>query len=80
MRRVGGLQLGLPHPRHVQAEPPGVGSVGADLEGGWQLPRAPRVVVDHDYALCAIGLLAGPHPAAAYVLSQRLAGATPAEK
>ncbi len=56
------------------------GSVGADLEGGWQLPRAPRVVVDHDYALCAIGLLAGPHPDAAYELSQRLAGTTPAGK
>jgi uncharacterized protein (TIGR01319 family) len=56
------------------------GSVGADLEGGWQLPRAPRVVVDHDYSLCAIGLLAGPHPDAAYVLSQRLAGTAPAAK
>ncbi len=49
------------------------GSVGPDVEGGWQLPRAPRVVVDHDYALCAIGLLAEPHPEAAYALSRRLA-------
>jgi uncharacterized protein (TIGR01319 family) len=56
------------------------GSVGADLEGGWQLPRAPRVVVDHDYALCAIGLLAAPHPDAAYELSRRLAGTAPAAK
>ena len=47
-------------------------SVGPDPEGGWQLPRAPRVVVDHDYALCAIGLLAGPEPQAAYRLSRRL--------
>ncbi len=56
------------------------GSVGADLEGGWQLPRTPRVVVDHDYALCAIGLLADPHPDAAYELSRRLAGTVPVGK
>ena len=56
------------------------GSVGADLEGGWQLPRTPRVVVDHDYALCAIGLLAEPHPDAAYELSRRLAGTAPVGK
>ena len=49
------------------------GSIGPDAEGGWQLPRAPRVVVDHDYALCAIGLLAGPDPEAAYRLGRRLA-------
>ena len=47
-------------------------SVGPDQEGGWQLPRAPRVVVDHDYALCAIGLLATSEPAAAYLLAQHL--------
>ncbi|MGZ5399431.1 MAG: glutamate mutase L [Nocardioides sp.] len=51
-------------------------SLGADHEGGWQLPRAPRVMVDHDYALCAIGLLAGPEPEAAYRLAQRLSGDT----
>jgi uncharacterized protein (TIGR01319 family) len=49
-------------------------SVGPDQEGGWQLPRAPRVVVDHDYALCAIGLLAEPEPEAAYRLARGLAG------
>ncbi len=49
-------------------------SLGPDHEGGWQLPRAPRVVVDHDYALCAIGLLAGPEPEAAYRLALRLSG------
>ena len=42
------------------------------LEGGWQLPRAPRVVVDHDYVLAAAGLLAAPHPDAAYRLVLRL--------
>ena len=47
------------------------GSTG-DVEGGWQLPRAPRVVVDHDYVLAAAGLLAAPHPEAAYRLVLRL--------
>ena len=51
-------------------------SLGPDHEGGWQLPRAPRVMVDRDYALCAIGLLAGPEPEAAYRLAQRLSGDT----
>jgi uncharacterized protein (TIGR01319 family) len=49
--------------------------VGDHVEGGWQLPRAPRVVVDHEYALCAIGLLSGEHPAAAHRLAHRLATA-----
>ncbi len=49
-------------------------SIGPDPEGGWQLPRSPRVVVDHDYVLCAVGLLAGPEPEAAYGLATRLAG------
>jgi uncharacterized protein (TIGR01319 family) len=56
------------------------GSVGADIEGGWQLPRSPRLLVDHDYALCAIGLLAEEHPQAAYQLAQRLAEPAPAAK
>ncbi len=37
------------------------GSTG-DVDGGWQLPRAPRVVVDHDYVLAAAGLLAADAP------------------
>jgi hypothetical protein len=44
------------------------GSTGADVEGGWQLPRQPRVVIDHHYVLAAAGLLAGRHPEAAYRL------------
>jgi uncharacterized protein (TIGR01319 family) len=48
------------------------GSTGADVEGGWQLPGQPRVVVDHDYVLAAAGLLAGRHPQAAYRLVTRL--------
>lgn len=50
-----------------------VPSTGEHVEGGWQLPRAPRVVVDHDYVLAAAGLLVAEHPAAAHRLVQRLA-------
>jgi hypothetical protein len=50
------------------------GSTGADVDGGWQLPRAPRVVVDTDYVLAAVGLLAEAHPSAAYRLAMTLAG------
>ncbi len=49
------------------------GSVGPDIDGGWQLPRAPRVVVDADYVLAAAGLLAGAHPWAAHRLASTLA-------
>ncbi len=48
------------------------GSVGPDIEGGWQLPRAPRVVVDADYVLAAAGLLAAIHPWAAHRLASTL--------
>ncbi len=44
--------------------------VGTDPEG-WQLPERPVVVVDHDYVLAAVGLLAGPHPEAARTLARR---------
>ncbi|WP_246210286.1 glutamate mutase L [Nocardioides piscis] len=37
-------------------------------DGGWQLPRAPRIVVDHDYVLAAAGLLAADHPETAHRL------------
>jgi uncharacterized protein (TIGR01319 family) len=50
------------------------GSTGEDAEG-WQLPRAPRVVVDHDYVLAAAGLLVRERPDAAYRLVMRLTGA-----
>jgi uncharacterized protein (TIGR01319 family) len=50
------------------------GSTG-EVEGGWQLPRAPRVVVDTDYVLAAVGLLAADHPEAAYRLARTLSGA-----
>jgi len=65
----------LRHGRPGVAERVLTGSLGEDAEGGWQLPRAPRVVVDTDYVLCAVGLLAATHPHAAHRLAQRLAGA-----
>jgi len=47
------------------------GLVG-EVEGGWQLPRSARVVVDRDYVLAAAGLLATVHPEAAYRLTRTL--------
>jgi len=41
-------------------------SIGRD--GDWQLPERARVVVDSDYVLAAVGLLAAEHPDAAYRL------------
>ncbi|MGH3448598.1 MAG: glutamate mutase L, partial [Nocardioidaceae bacterium] len=35
---------------------------GDHVEGGWLVPRDPRVVVDRDYVLAAAGLLAQEHP------------------
>lgn len=43
-------------------------ATGDAFEGGWQLPRDPVVVVDHDYVLAAAGLLAEEHPRAAHSL------------
>jgi uncharacterized protein (TIGR01319 family) len=65
----------LRHGRPGVAERVLSGSLGEHVEGGWQLPRAPRVVVDTDYALCAVGLLAATHPGAAHRLARRLAAA-----
>jgi len=49
------------------------GSTGDHVDGGWQLPRHPRVVVDTEYVLAAAGLLAAPHAEAAYRLAMTLA-------
>ncbi len=49
-----------------------VPATGDAFEGGWQLPRDPAVVVDHDYVLAAAGLLAEEHPVAAHRLVERL--------
>ena len=39
---------------------------------GWQLPERPRVVVDRDYVLAAVGLLSERRPAAASALARSL--------
>ncbi len=46
---------------------------GDDVPGGWQLPRWPRIAVDHDYVLAAAGLLADAHAEAAHRLLRRIA-------
>lgn len=74
LRRVG-LLVGsggvLRHGRPGVAARVLAGSTG-EVDGGWQLPRAPRVVVDTDYVLAAAGLLAAEHPDAAYRLAMTL--------
>jgi uncharacterized protein (TIGR01319 family) len=62
----------LRHGRPGVAERVLAGSTG-EVEGGWQLPRRARVVVDGDYVLAAAGLLAAAHPDAAHRLVARLA-------
>jgi uncharacterized protein (TIGR01319 family) len=66
----------LRHGRPGVAERVFAGSVGGDLEGGWQLPERARLVVDTDYVLAAVGLLAAEHPMAAYRLARSLAVST----
>ena len=39
---------------------------------GWQQPEHPRVVLDRDYVLAAVGLLAERRPAAAAALARSL--------
>jgi uncharacterized protein (TIGR01319 family) len=48
---------------------------GDQVEGGWLVPKAPRIVIDRDYVLAAAGLLARDHPVAAYRLLGRLRSA-----
>ncbi|MGI8645984.1 MAG: glutamate mutase L, partial [Nocardioides sp.] len=64
----------LRHGRRGVAERIFAGSIGADVDGGWQLPRAPRVVVDRDHVLAAVGLLATAHRGTAYALTTDLVG------
>ncbi|RYB95879.1 glutamate mutase [Nocardioides oleivorans] len=47
-------------------------ATGDAFEGGWQLPRDPKVVVDVDYVLAAAGLLAHDHGVTAHRLVRRL--------
>uniref|UniRef100_UPI002B275C6E glutamate mutase L n=1 Tax=Nocardioides sp. TaxID=35761 RepID=UPI002B275C6E len=58
-----------------------VGSIGtgdgvAGGDGGWQLPEHPAVVVDSDYVLAAVGLLADVHPDTARRLAASLLAST----
>ena len=64
----------LRHGRDGVADRVLAATVGADLGGGWQLPERARLVVDTDYVLAAVGLLAQRHPLAAYRLAQTLRG------
>ncbi len=61
--------------RHNSSELVGrvLGAGVGEPPGGWQVPRAPRVVVDHDYVLAPAGLLARDFPDAAYRLVMTLA-------
>ncbi len=52
----------LRHARTVDAELVLRASTGPDVEGGWLLPRSPRLVVDRAYVLAAVGLLAPSRP------------------
>lgn len=52
------------------------GLTGASPEG-WQLPEDPRVVVDRDYVLAAVGLLAESRPDASAALARSLSACPP---
>ena len=60
--------------RHATAE--GARRILGELTGvspdGWQQPEHPRTVVDRDYVLAAVGLLAERRPAAAAALARSL--------
>lgn len=55
-----------------------LGSVLGGGAQGWQLPERPRVVIDRDYVLAAVGLLAERHPEAAARLATHLLEQDPA--
>ena len=52
------------------------GLTGSSPEG-WQVPERPRVVVDRDYVLAAVGLLAESRPDAAAALARSLCACPP---
>jgi uncharacterized protein (TIGR01319 family) len=58
------------------AAPDAADRILASLTGvspdGWQLPERPRTVVDRDYVLAAVGLLAESRPSAAAALARSL--------
>ncbi len=53
------------------------GLVTADDPEGWQLPAQARIIVDEQYTLVAVGLLARRHPDVAYRLAMSLATVAP---
>lgn len=63
----------LRHGRTGVAERVLGGLVVTDEPEGWQLPERARIVVDEQYLLMAVGLLAGRHPDVAYRLAMTLA-------
>jgi hypothetical protein len=63
----------LRHGRPGVAERVLGGLVTADDPEGWQLPERARIVIDQQYVLMAVGLLAGQHPDVAYRLARSLA-------
>jgi hypothetical protein len=65
----------LRHGREGVAERVLGGLVAAHHPDGWQLPERARIVVDDQYLLMAVGLLAGRHPDVAHALARSLAGA-----
>ena len=60
---------GTPRPRRRTASSAALTGVSPE---GWQQPEHPRVVVDRDYVLAAVGLLAERRPAAAAALARSL--------
>jgi len=67
----------LRHARTAAAEGVLRPSTGPDVEGGWLLPRSPRLVVDRAYVLAAVGLLAPSQPEVATGLLRRHLGPGP---
>jgi uncharacterized protein (TIGR01319 family) len=62
----------LRHNAHADALAVLAAASGEHVEGGWLVPRDPRVAIDHDYVLAAAGLLAPEHRQAAHALLARL--------
>jgi len=58
----------LRHADRVDADALLRGCTGTDVPGGWLLPRAPRVLVDRECVLAAVGLLASSHRGVAEAL------------
>jgi uncharacterized protein (TIGR01319 family) len=67
----------LRHHSTAQARAVLSAATGDRPEGGWLVPRAPRILVDTQYVLAAAGLLAADHRAAAYALLGSLRGSLP---